>query len=552
MRTNYCQIILGLFVLAFIQFCSLKKEPMVPKEDKDRTNNMNPIFNFPYTIVQKEEDSIQIQATLLSLGSLNILEHGWVWNEYSAALPDTLLPTKVKRGRLVDNTFSNVIGTFSLNKFYSIRPYVRTGQKVHYGDTMRFYMDISKLGIPVLTALDSACLASFTANIQYAQNSPPTEYGFMYSTIDDPLGNTTTIQSSNLGSNSFQDTLFKLSPSTKYYIWAYAVNVNGIKTISSESLMYETKSASFSTLDFTINTDLELFQGARVAFTTQIDGPAYYNWDFGDAKGSTQKNPVHFFNDLGNTKVKLQAQYGGCLKKDSIELNIISNPFNNYLARVPKGTFKMGCSGTGCPSDAPAREVFLDTFYIGKTEVTQKQWIAVMPTTPSSKDCPDCPVERVSYNMITDTVTGFLVKLFKKTGIRYRLPTEAEWEFAARGGNLSNNYPYAGSDTLNLVAWYSPNTSQLVGKLKPNELGLFDLSGNVAEWCQDWYRPTYPPSPLNNPTGPSSGIPPTPRRVIRGGAFMRSTDQLTVFFRSHDVPTNNTSSTIGFRLVRKP
>ena len=185
---------------------------------------------------------------------------------------------------------------------------------------------------------------------------------------------------------------------------------------------------------------------------------------------------------------------------------------------VEGGTFTMGATAEQ-GSDAydwekPAHEVTLSSYCIGDAEVTQALWQAVMGSNPSYfTGNLQRPVERVSWN---DCQT-FITKLNQLTGKTFRLPTEAEWEYAARGGNKSQGYKYAGSNTLGDVAWYDGNSSSTthpVATKAPNELGLYDMSGNVWEWCQDWYG-SYSSGAQTNPTGPTLGS----ARVYRGGSW---------------------------------
>lgn len=192
------------------------------------------------------------------------------------------------------------------------------------------------------------------------------------------------------------------------------------------------------------------------------------------------------------------------------------------MVSVAGGTFTMGSSEQGSIDDdyaKPAHKVTLSSFAIGQTEVTQELWEAVMGNNPSEFKGAKRPVDNVSWN---DCQT-FITKLNQLTGKRFRLPTEAEWEYAARGGKNSKGYKYAGSNTIGDVAWYWDNIpsqssgnsgygTQTVGTKKPNELGLYDMTGNVLEWCQDWYG-NYSSNAQTNPTGPSSGS----GRVLRGG-----------------------------------
>ena len=164
--------------------------------------------------------------------------------------------------------------------------------------------------------------------------------------------------------------------------------------------------------------------------------------------------------------------------------------------------------------EKPVHQVTLSDYYIGETEVTQELWQAVMGSNPSSFTGSGLlPVEYVSW----DDCQTFITKLNVLTGMQFRLPTEAEWEFAARGGNSSQGYKYSGSNNIDDVAWYGSNSNyntHEVGTKAPNELGLYDMSGNVWEWCQDWYG-SYSSSAQTNPTGPTSGS----YRVFRGGGW---------------------------------
>jgi len=184
------------------------------------------------------------------------------------------------------------------------------------------------------------------------------------------------------------------------------------------------------------------------------------------------------------------------------------------MVLVQGGTFRMGSDEFG--GSKPSHSVTLSSYYIGKYEVTQKEWRSVMGWNQSVFKGNSLPVENVSWN----DCQVFIKKLNAKTGKKYRLPTEAEWEFAARGGNKSQGYRYAGSNNLDDIAWYEKNTffqPEPVGLKQPNELGLYDMTGNVQEWCNDYFG-DYSSSAQTNPQGVESGS----ERVIRGCSYIWS------------------------------
>ena len=207
------------------------------------------------------------------------------------------------------------------------------------------------------------------------------------------------------------------------------------------------------------------------------------------------------------------------------------------MIAVKDGTFQMGNGYYG------VHQVTLSDYYIGETEVTQELWSAVMGSNPSYfTGNMQRPVEWVSWN---DCQT-FISKLNQLTGETFRLPTEAQWEYAARGGNKSKGYTYSGSDAIDDVAWYDDNSDRMTHPVKtkaPNELGIYDMSGNVAEWCSDWYG-SYSSAAQNDPTGPSTGS----DRVYRGGGWIISAAGCRVAYRSSYAPTVS-GSDLGLRLA---
>lgn len=211
---------------------------------------------------------------------------------------------------------------------------------------------------------------------------------------------------------------------------------------------------------------------------------------------------------------------------------------------VEGGTFQMGNdNGYADNDEKPVHRVTLGDYYMGETEVTQALWKAVMGSNPSYFKGDNLPVENVSWNDCQE----FIRKLNQKTGKNFRLPTEAEWEFAARGGKKSQGYKYAGSNRIGNVARYvdnSSNKTHSVKTKKANELGLYDMSGNVFEWCQDWYGSDYySKSSTSNPKGASSGS----NHVLRGGSWGNYAKGCRVSFRNDSAPESK-GGDLGVRL----
>ncbi len=236
--------------------------------------------------------------------------------------------------------------------------------------------------------------------------------------------------------------------------------------------------------------------------------------------------------------------------------NFTVNGITFSMVKVEGGTFTMGATKEqGIETsgiEKTAHQVTLSSYWIGETEVTQELWEAVMGSNPSRFKGSERPVEQVSW----DDCQEFIRKLNSATGKTFRLPTEAEWEYAARGGSESKGYKYSGSNDINAVAWYIENsydkdnsspdygTHDVATKLS-NELGLFDMSGNVYEWCSDWYgKDYYANSPQTNPKGPESGQ----TRVFRGGSWYNIERNCRSSHRIYSTPSNRLND-LGLRLA---
>lgn len=240
-------------------------------------------------------------------------------------------------------------------------------------------------------------------------------------------------------------------------------------------------------------------------------------------------------------------------------ITITANGVSFQMVYIEGGTFSMGATDDQRENaendEYPVHQVTVSSFYLGETEVTQQLWVAVMGKNPSyfvskkqeASDSMKRPVEQVSW----DDCQVFILELNRLTGKQFRLPTEAEWEFAARGGTKTRKYKYSGSNRLKTVAWCWENTGKRksgygtheVKTKKPNELGLYDMSGNVWEWCQDWYG-IYYGGPQVNPKGAPKGD----HRIGRGGGWAGDLWDCRVSYRGISQPSTR-SYYIGLRLA---
>jgi formylglycine-generating enzyme required for sulfatase activity len=290
---------------------------------------------------------------------------------------------------------------------------------------------------------------------------------------------------------------------------------------------------------------------------------------YGSYSSSSQTNPKgassgsyrvlrggDWFPDAGSVRVSDRRDFPD-FRDSGIGFRLASStdtvagvPFE--MVFVEGGTFWMGAQSAdpNAPNydtkadddESPVHQVTLSDYCIGKYPVTQAQWKAVMGSNPSYSKGDNLPVETVSWNDVQD----FICELNRQTGKNYRLPTEAEWEFAARGGNSSRGYKYSGSNDVGSVAWYdenSGNKTHLVGTKQASELGIYDMSGNVWEWCNDWYG-SYSRNSQTNPKGASSGS----YRVFRGGSWSNYARYVRVSYRYGIYPVFRYYY-LGFRLA---
>ena len=233
-------------------------------------------------------------------------------------------------------------------------------------------------------------------------------------------------------------------------------------------------------------------------------------------------------------------------KKEDLSGTITTYNVNGVsfdMVFVQGGTFTMGCTDWCSSWDRSALKIKLRSFQIGKYEVTQKLWNAIMDDNPSVFIGDNLPVHKVCW---TDA-QEFIRRLNLATGKNYRLPTEAEWEYAARGGNRTQGYTFSGSNDIFQVAWFydnSESTPHPVGTKLSNELGIYDMSGNVEEWCFDWLR-EFPDIQQFNPIGDIAGL----YRAVRGGNFVQTFISCVIGKDGGALPTYDNGFELGFRLV---
>ncbi len=279
------------------------------------------------------------------------------------------------------------------------------------------------------------------------------------------------------------------------------------------------------------------------------------------SKGS-QSFPVTLMQDFNENSIKFTTgAYSKMLsgkkyllkqqeKMEAMKENLNNNSIGMQFVFIEPGSFQMG-SNNGDSDEKPIHRVTISNdFYMGKYEVTQSEYESIMGSNPSNFSGSNNPVEKVSWH---DAI-AFCKTLTEReqnagrlpAGARYRLPTEAEWEYCAKGGNKSKGYTYSGSDSINSVGWYSSNSGSKtnpVGQKQANELGLYDMSGNVWEWCNDW-KGSYSSGSVTNPSGASSGS----SRVLRGGSWNSSASDCRSALRLWCEPSN-ANYYFGFRVL---
>ena len=415
----------------------------------------------------------------------------------------------------------------------------------------------------------SGTKADCRCNVTSEGDFTVTARGVCWSTADNPtIDDSHTVDGG--GAGAFTSNITGLTENTTYYVRAYATSSAG--TVYGETKTFKTTEYIFPTVT-TSEVDY-------ISATTAKCGGVVTEGDFSvTARGvcwGTTDNPTiddsHTVDGGGagsfisnvtglteNTTYYVRAYatssagtvYGETKTFETFKtiFSLTVNGVSFEMVYVEGGSFDMGATseqGSDAYSEEyPVHSVTLSDYYIGRCEVTQELWEAVMGRNPSKFKGAQNPVERVSWSDCQE----FVSRLNSLTGRTFRLPTEAEWEYAARGGKKSLHYKYSGSGNIDDVAWYRDNSgskTHAVGTKTANELGIYDMSGNVSEWCSDWYG-GYSAGAQTNPQGPSSGS----RRVLRGGSWDFSARTCRVSFRISYDP-GYSYYCFGLRLVLVP
>lgn len=426
---------------------------------------------------------VSLTCTVVDNGDGKVSDCGFC---YGLSANPTINDNKVSYGAS-NSAFGRTVTGLSENTLYHVRAYATNEAGTAYSSDMTFTtLEVTAPAVSGITlGTISNTSAVFTATVTSLGNGTLADAGFCYSTSSFPTVSDKKLSCGKV--TSLTKTATGLIPETKYYVRAYAINEKGTT------------------------------YGAENSFTTT----------------KQEVNPY--------TTLTVETSYG------STTLD---------MAKVTGGTFDMGAQSTSVAQsnydanadndEKPIHSVTVSTFYMSKTTVTQYLWYVVMGSYPDISSTygrgDNYPIYNVSYLQCEQ----FITKLNSLTGKKFRMPTEAEWEYAARGGINKSNTKYSGNSIVGTVAWYNGNSG---GKAHPvaqkaaNELNIYDMSGNVWEWCSDWYG-NYSSAAQTNPTGASSGL----GRVIRGGSYDDAATECRVSVRSN-APITSSFPTLGLRLV---
>ena len=522
------------------------------------------------TDIYRSTGKALIAGAVTELGDPVYSERGFVYGTTHNPIIQNATKVQVEGSGLGE--YFTTLSDLQLGTMYYVRAYATNTVGVAYGEEQ--LLDFNPI-LPVVVTSDVTGIseetksATFHATITNAGDPVYTERGFVYGKSPDPTtGGATKLVVAGSGTGTYYGDVHNLEVDCAYYVRAYVTYSSG--TVYGENKVFSVKkmypptvtTAAVTNINKTTATaggnvtndgGISVTERGVVFSTSQNPTVADSKVTSGSGTGAftcnltgLEEGKTYYVRAYAMNVVGIgygeQVDFTVSTGTQTITVNGVSFT----MIAVQGGTFTMGATaeqGSDAYSDEkPTHKVTLSDYMIGETEVTQELWKAVMGTNPSYFKGTNLPVEYVSW----EDCQNFIAELNAMTGKQFRLPTEAEWEFAARGGNKSNGFKYSGSGSIDKVAWYDGNSSNKTHPVKQkqaNELGLYDMSGNVWEWCQDWYG-SYSSSAQTNPTGPSSGS----NRVFRGGSWNCYATCCRVSFRYSIAPTY-TSYSLGLRLA---
>jgi formylglycine-generating enzyme required for sulfatase activity len=498
------------------------------------TNQKGTAYGNKITFTTKKEASITVTTTIpnnvtsnsaISGGAIEdndvtILLRGVVWDTDSNPTVDQ------NKGSKADETdsdeFACKITKLEKGTKYFVRAFAITNYNITYGEEYSF---VTKSQSPPYVQTKNATKIRYTSaicagNVRTDYNTYINERGIIYSTNSN-FSNSVKAKASGAGrTGDFSCSLENLKEGTMYYYKAYASNEAGTSYGEVKPFLTLKKSSP----------EISTLTPSDITYSTAICGGNVTNegspkstirgiiWDTRPSptvnnylgKYKEESNLGEYSHQLKELKeattyyVRAYVTYdNGVVYGEEESFTTEKIEVNIEMVSVEGGTFEMG---TECNSDDgcnnPTHTVTVSDFQIGKYEITKGQWQKIMRSSSPPPADDNLPIGNVSWYKVQE----FISKLNKKTGEKYRLPTEAEWEFAARGGNKSQGYLYSGSNNSEEVGWYD-DVPHPIGLKKPNELGIYDMSGNISEWCSDWYSSDYYllSKGATNPKGPKTG-----------------------------------------------
>ena len=520
------------------------------------------------TDIYRSTGKALIAGAVTELGDPVYSERGFVYGTTHNPIIQNATKVQVEGSGLGE--YFTTLSDLQLGNIYYVRAYATNTVGVAYGEEQ--LLDFKPI-LPVVVTNDVTGIseetksATFHATITNAGDPVYTERGFVYGKSPDPTtSGATKLVVAGSGTGTYYGDVHNLEVDCAYYVRAYVTYSSGTvygdnkvfsvkkmypPTVTTSAVTNINKTTATAGGNVTNDGGINVTERGVVFSTSQNPTVADSKVTSGSGTGAFTCN----LTGLEEGKTYYVRAYAmnvvGIGYGEQVDFTVTNaqtitvNGVSFTMIAVQGGTFTMGATaeqGSDAYSDEkPTHKVTLSDYMIGETEVTQELWKAVMGTNPSYLSGTQNPVEQVSW----EDCQNFIAELNAMTGKKFRLPTEAEWEYAARGGNRSNGFKYSGSGSIDKVAWYEGKISKTrpVKQKQANELGIYDMSGNVYEWCQDWYG-SYSSSAQTNPTGPSSGS----NRVNRGGSWSSSARSCRVSNRYYDLPAYSFSN-LGLRLA---